>query len=190
MQAAVRFEQHGRPHSDLMTWLGNYRAVTPGVEVGDNTTIRLDQDNEPQPDAFLRIAPSHGGQSRTGDDGVVDGPPELIAKVAASSASYDLHDKLNVYRRNGVREYIVWKVLEREVVWFHLCDERFEQLQRDDAGLFKSEAFPGLWLDSANLVAGEMAQVLQVLQSGLTTSDHAEFVVRLQQEADKRAEKS
>jgi len=90
MPAAVRFEQHGRPHSDLIGWLGNYSAATAGVEVGNNTTIRFNQDNEPQLDALLRIVPSHGGQSRTNDDGVVDGTPELIAEVAASSASYDL----------------------------------------------------------------------------------------------------
>ena len=46
---------HGVPHADLVTWLGVYRTATPGVSVADNTTTRLDLDNEPQPDALLRI---------------------------------------------------------------------------------------------------------------------------------------
>jgi Uma2 family endonuclease len=37
-------------------------------------------------------------------DGYIEGAPELIAEIAAGSASYDLHDKLNAYRRNKVRE--------------------------------------------------------------------------------------
>jgi Uma2 family endonuclease len=100
----VSFDNHGGLHFDLITWLGQYRVATPGVRGGDNTSLRLDLDNEPQPDAFLMVLPTHGGQARIDEDGYVAGAPELIAEVAASSASYDLHDKLNAYRRNGVLE--------------------------------------------------------------------------------------
>src|SRR5262250_2667499 len=51
----VRYEGHGRQHSAILTWLGVYMASTPGVGAGDNTTVRLDLDNEPQPDALLRL---------------------------------------------------------------------------------------------------------------------------------------
>ena len=43
----VRYEGHGRQHSALNTWLGVYMASTPGIGIGDNTTVRLDLDNEP-----------------------------------------------------------------------------------------------------------------------------------------------
>jgi hypothetical protein len=47
MASPVRVSRHGQPHSDIMTWLGNYRSATPGVMVCDNTTVRLDAGNEP-----------------------------------------------------------------------------------------------------------------------------------------------
>ncbi len=39
----------------------NASAFTPGVRCYDNATVRLDLDNEPQPDVQLRIEPEHGG---------------------------------------------------------------------------------------------------------------------------------
>lgn len=97
-----------------------YCSATPGVELADNATVRLDLDNEPQPDALLRIDEELGGQSRISEDDYVEGPPELIVEVASSSAAYDLHDKLRVYRRNGVLEYIVWQIAEQKLDWFSL----------------------------------------------------------------------
>ena len=102
----VRFDDHGEPHFDAIYWLGAYRVRTPGVRGGDNSTMRLDLANRPQPDAYLRILPECGGQSRV-ENGYIVGAVELAVEVAASSVSYDLYDKLNVYRTNGVREYVV-----------------------------------------------------------------------------------
>lgn len=184
MPSPVSTEEHGGPHFDLITWLGVYRARTVGVQGGDNATLRLDLDNELQPDAFLRILPEFGGQSRT-RDGYVEGAPELIAEVAASSASYDLHDKLNVYRRNGVREYLVWRVWDRTIDWFVLRDGRYQNLPPTPSGGYKSEVFPGLWLDSAALIEGDLGRVLQVLQEGLNSPEHAGFVRALQSEPGK-----
>src|SRR5438067_6966374 len=110
MPSPVTFRKHARPHLYLNGWLLHYLAATPGVDGGDNASLRLDLDNEPQPDGFLMILPSHGGQARIDEDDYVAGGPELVAEVASSSASYDLHAKLHVYRRNGVREYVVWRV--------------------------------------------------------------------------------
>ena len=77
------------------------------------------------PDVLLRIEPQAGGQSRVGDDDYLEGAPELIVEIAASSAAYDLHDKLRVYRRNGVREYVVWRVHDRQLDWFALEDDEY-----------------------------------------------------------------
>ncbi|HZN35176.1 MAG TPA: Uma2 family endonuclease, partial [Pirellulaceae bacterium] len=96
MPSPVRFYRHGTPQSHLVTWLGNYRAATPGCEVGDNTTARLDMDNEPQPDAMLLIEPMCGGQVKVSEDDYIEGAPELVAEVASSSVSFDLHTKFNV----------------------------------------------------------------------------------------------
>jgi Uma2 family endonuclease len=175
----VRFRRHGRPHAHLMTWLGVYEASTPGVEAADNSTARLDLDNEPQPDALLLIDPARGGQAQISADDYIEKAPELVAEVAASSVSLDLNLKLHVYRRNGVREYVVWRVLDQEVDWFVLREGRYDRLPLDAAGLYRSEVFPGLWLDPAALVRGDLARVLAVLQQGLASSEHAAFVGRL-----------
>src|SRR5687767_6376710 len=80
MPPPVSHDDHGRPHFDLITCLGVYRAATPGVTGGDNGSIRLDLGSMPQPDAYLLILPSHGGQARIDDDGYVEGAPELVAE--------------------------------------------------------------------------------------------------------------
>ena len=178
-------EEHSQPQFDLITWLGVYRAATPGVQGCDNGTIRLDLDNEPQPDAFLRIRPELGGQSRTSGK-YVAGPPELIAEVTASSVSYDLHDKFRAYQRNGVREYVVWRVEDRAIDWFVLREDRYAPLAADAAGWYRSEVFPGLWLDAAAMLTGDLARVIAVVQQGVNSAEHAEFVQRLRREQEKR----
>lgn len=175
----VRHHQHGSPHAHLIGWLVQYAANTPGVEVGDNSSVRLDLDNEPQPDALLFIDPACGGHVRISDDGIIEGAPELVAEVASSSVSYDLHAKLHVYRRNGVYEYIVWRVLEREIDWFVLRAGQYERMPVDAQGLVRSEVFPGLWLDPAALVRGDLATVLAIVQQGLASPEHVAFVTRL-----------
>lgn len=185
MPPPVSQEYHSGPHFDLIVWLGLYRLGTPGVEGGDNASLRLDLDNEPQPDAFLRVLPTHGGQSRTSADGYVEDAPELAAEVAASSASYDLHVKLHVYRRNGVREYVVWRVLDRAIDWFILRAGQYERLPLTSSGMYQSEVFPGLWLDAAALIRGDLTTMGQVVQQGLASAAHAAFVTKLQQAAAK-----
>jgi len=172
----VRARQHGRPHSLVMGWLMVYEANTPNIMVCDNTTMRLDLDSEPQPDALLRLEEEAGGRSRISDDDYIEGAPELVVEIAASTASYDLHDKLRVYRRNGVREYLVWVVGEREFRWYVLEDGEYRRQEADESGCLKSPFFPGLWLDVEPLLAGQMAPVLAKLQEGLASVEHRAFV--------------
>jgi Uma2 family endonuclease len=179
MPSPVRLDAHGEPHLDLATWLGTYKAATPGLRGGDNTTARLDLSSEPQPDLLLLIDPACGGQAQIGPEGYVESAPEFVVEVAASSASYDLHDKLDAYLQNRVREYVVYRVLEREVDWFILEEGQYHALSTDADGLFKSTIFPGLWLDPAALVRGDLAQVLSVVGLGIRSAEHAAFVQQL-----------
>ncbi len=135
MPSPVTHQHHGAPHFDLIGWLCLYRIGTPGVRGGDNSTLRLDLDNAPQPDAYLIVLPSHGGQARIDSEGYIVGAPELVAEVSATTVSMDLHAKLNAYRRNGVREYVVWRVLEQAIDWFVLRGGQFDPLDPDGRSL-------------------------------------------------------
>lgn len=178
MPSPVSLTRHGAPHAMLATWLGTYAFATPGVVCADNTTVRLDLDNEPQPDLLLRVA-GPLGRSHVDADGYVAGPPELVAEVAASTASYDLHDKLRAYRRNGVQEYVVWRVDDGALDWFALRGSAYESLPADGDGTVRSEVFPGLWLATSALFAGRGAAVLEVVRQGVASAEHAAFMLRL-----------
>ena len=180
MPSPVHFAAHAQPHGVVLAWLVTYCAFTPGVQAADNATIRLDLDNEPQPDALLRIEPEAGGRSRLSADDYVEGSPELIVEIAASSASHDLHDKMRAYRRNGVREYLVWRVYEKQFDWFVLADDVYGPLTPDASGLLHSQVFPGLCLAVEALLSGDVAGVLAALQMGVGTPEHAAFVEQLQ----------
>lgn len=177
MAAALRYKSHGEPHAYIMGWLVTYQAATPGVGIADNTTVRLDADNELQPDGLLRI--EQGGQSTISEDDYVEGAPELIVEIAASTASIDLHQKLKVYRRNGVQEYLVWRIYDREFDWFRLNNGEYIKVEPNQEGIIYSQVFPGLWLDKAALLTGNLAKVLAVLQQGLASQAHQDFVQQL-----------
>jgi Uma2 family endonuclease len=141
--AAIRFEQHGAPQFDLIGWMSLYRTATPGIRGGDNSSLRLDLLNEPQPDAFLMVMKEFGGRARIDKEGYVTFGPELIAEVTASTASYDLHDKLEVYQRHRVQEYIVWRVVDEEIDWFRLQDNKYVPLE-PKRGVFHSLVLTGI----------------------------------------------
>lgn len=154
----LRSDVHGEPHADIIVWLGAYRSRVPGVRLSDNATLLLDTDNEVQPDACLwREEP---GGPRLTPDGYIEGAPQLIVEVAASSASYDLHEKLRAYRRNGVLEYVVWRTVDGAVDWFRLHEGEYARVEPDASGVIESEVFPGLRLHVPKLLAGDIAGVL------------------------------
>src|SRR5205823_2829437 len=130
------------------------------------------------PDAHLRLLPEYGGQARLGKDDIVEGAPELAGEVAYSSASYDLNVKLHVYRRNGVREYIVWRTFDRAIDWFVLRDGQYERLAPGSDGIYRSEVFPGLWLDAQALIDGKLVRVSEVARQGLASPEYAAFVAK------------
>jgi Uma2 family endonuclease len=188
VSSSIRHQFHGLQHSELITWLCNYKAGTPGVQGSDNASLCLDLESIPQPDCVLFIQPENGGRVRINNEGYIVGAPELVAEVAASSASYDLHDKLRAYERNGVNEYVVWRVLDQQLDWFILRDGRYQQLPPSTDGWLRSPSFPGLWLDPAALPRGDLAAVLAVVEQGLSSPEHAEFKTRVEQQ--QAAEKS
>lgn len=174
MASPLRFEPHAEPHANLIGCLCSYKIATPGVRLGDNPTVRLDLDNEPQPDAVLLIDSQCGGQSSLSNDGYIEGAPELVVEIAASTATIDLRDKKRAYRRNGVEEYIVWQVSDSQFDWFVLEGEDYTSLTPNN-NIIQSRIFPGLWLEVSALLAGDMAEVLKTLQTRLGFPEHQNF---------------
>ena len=165
MASPLRFTSHGKPHSQIIGWLVTYQSMVAGLEVGIEPTVRLDDDNEPQPDAVLfRV----DGNAKIDDDGYILGAPELIAEIAASTVSYDLHSKKRTYERNGVKEYIVWRTLDRQIDWFILENGKYNKLEPDAAGIIRSQEFSGLWLNVKAILSNDMSTVLKTLQTGLS----------------------
>jgi hypothetical protein len=183
MGSPVRYMQHGRPHATAVGWLVYYTGRTPEAELADNTTLRLDEENEPQPDLLLRIPRDRGGTSWGEPDGYLRGPVELIVEIAASSVSVDAHDKLDAYRRNSVPEYLLWRTDDAAVDWFVLRDGRYEPIAVSTDGFLKSQTFHGLWLDPAALLRGDLPRLFAVLDQGTATPEHAAFVDRLRPRA-------
>ena len=166
----------------LAGWLNFYALVTPGCRPGGEGTWLMGEGQVPQPDVALRILPEYGGQSRV--EGLYpSGAPELIVEVAGSSRSRDFGSKKRLYERAGVREYLIAVPRSQELFAFSLTSSSatpgFQPTEADAGGVFKSQCFPGLWLDTKALWALDLPRMNEVLQRGLATPEHAEFVARL-----------
>jgi len=186
MPSPVRHPEHGKPHGIFVTWVGTYCAETPSTDFSDNATISMDGINNPQPDAVLFVDAAAGGQVRLGEKEYLEGAPELIVEVSASTASYDLHDKLQAYERNGVREYIVWRVEDGEIDWFRLRGKKYVRVRPDDKGVIASPVFPGLRLHVSAMLEGDLKKVLAELRKGLRSPEHAEFVRKLRKRSKRK----
>jgi putative restriction endonuclease len=174
---------HYCPTAHVIGWLGSYSAATLHTDVGAHPSVRLDPINEPQPTAALILSAGVGGQTRVSPDDFLEGGPELVAEVAADRASIDLNARLRLYGRNNVREYLVWRVRDAAIDWFVLRQGRYDPLPLGADGVYRSETFPGLWLDAAALVRTDIPAVLRTLQQGVTSPEYAAFVALLRNQS-------
>jgi hypothetical protein len=174
--ASPLFRPHAKGQSQLSTIFGLYEGGTPGVEALDNITTILGKEVEVQPDLMLRILTEHGGQSRIDEKGRIIDAPELLAEVADSSEDIDLGGKREEYERAGVREYLVVCLVMQEVRWF---DFRRETEIRPQGGIYRSRIFPGLWIDRQALLERRLQRMIEVVQLGIASPQHARFVERL-----------
>ena len=179
MASPVRIDLHAEADNLVQTCLGTYAAATPGTRAAANGTVRLSVDDVVQPDAFLRILEPHGGRASLDEKGYLLGPPELVIEIAASSVSIDVGEKRNSYRRAGVQEYVVWRTEDGEIDAWRLDEDQFASMAADEAGIWRSAAFPGLWLNLPALLEQAGDKLLATLQEGLASEAHAAFVKRL-----------
>jgi Uma2 family endonuclease len=180
MGSPVRTDQHGEPDSLIQGLLFTYSIVTPGVRHAVNSTARLGADDVPQPDGSLRLLPEFGGKSRIDGKGYIQGPPELVAEIAASSANLDARQKRESYRRCEIPEYLLWRTEDHQINWWYLHQDDYVLLSQDD-GVLRSRVFPGLWLDVRAAVARDGAGVIAKLNEGMRSDEYLRFVERLRQ---------
>ena len=169
--------EHAETDGDVGGWLFSYKVATPGTACGHSATSFLLGDTA-QPDVHLRIRPEYGGSSRV-EGKYLGGVPELLTEICRSSASYDLHVKLDLYQAAGIPEYLAILLFEREIRWHVLVNGRYQLLPADADGLWRSRTFPGLWLDGQALLAGNLQQVLSRLHDGLHSPEHKQFAAML-----------
>jgi Uma2 family endonuclease len=165
--------------SSVTVCMGQYADVTPGCQSGRNATcVMLAQ--SPRPDLYLRIGEEYGGNSRL-NRGVLEGAPELVAEICATSTEIDFGPKLELYMRAGVREYITFETLPpRRIVWRILVDGIYHQILPDASGIIRSHCFPGLWLDTEALWAGDGIRKQATVRAGLESDEHRAFVEQLE----------
>ena len=163
MPSPVRIDQHAKPDGLIHGWLFTF-AIGNDLEFYPNATLLTDTENSFQPDAILCSKPRAGGRVWLNNQGLLCGAPELVVEVAASSVSIDLRDKLRVYRRNGVSEYIVWRTQDRAVDWFVLEEGQYVKLVPDRGQKLRSRVFTGLVLDVKALLNHDGSKVIATLK--------------------------
>ena len=180
MSPPARYETHGKAQMVLANWLGHYVAKTPGIAgYADNPTVRIDDENNPQPDLCMMLPRHVGGKAVIDKDDYIHGPPALVCEVAGSSVSYDLHEKKNMYANKGASEYLVWRTEDEEVDWFSLQSGRYVLIDANSDGTLRSKVFPGLWLQPQILLKADLPALFRLLDESTCTAEHAAFVQRM-----------
>lgn len=178
---------HGGPQGIILRWLYEYETHTPNVVVLPPVTSILSEEDIPEPDAVMYVDHPSLGACREGESDYLEGSPELVVEIAASTSSKDLHVKKRVYQKAGVKEYIVWRTVRTGFDWFVLNNGEYESLTPDATdGYYKSRVFPGLWLDLEPLLAKDKRQVIKRMQAGFASPEHAEFVAKLTSSSSNR----
>jgi Uma2 family endonuclease len=164
--------QHGQSDSHLITLLGVYQLHTPGTQLANNSSVVLSDEDEVQPDSYLRILPEAGGRSSIWRR-KLKGAPELVVEVSFTSRSIDLHLKKDRYAKFGVKEYIVLCVEPNLFHWYNL--ESGEKLPVDGNGIIRSQTFPGLWINTLALLNGDTKTAFETIMLGLQSPEHNTF---------------
>lgn len=184
--APLRKFPHGKGQQLVSHWLGEYAEATPGTDALLNNTQILGPDSEPEPDGCLFILPEWGGQVYVDENEYLNGAPELIVEVSSSTESIDLNRKKLDYQKAGVREYVVLALRTQQVFWFVRQRGKYKEVPLPADGIFRSRAFPGLWLDAEAILRSDRRRVLAALRLGLASPEHAAFVAKLGKRAPKR----
>lgn len=70
-------------------------------------------------------------------------------------------------------------LVARPLTALRTVEENYVPLARDASGIVKSAVFPGLWLDTAAMLKGDLTRVFSVLQDGTASPERTAFVAAL-----------
>jgi Uma2 family endonuclease len=126
----------------------HYTGLHPDCETANDSTWIIDKSSTVQPDCFLRYVQ---GNSWLDEQSYLRGAPELVVEISASTVSMDSHQKKANYERAGVREYIVWRVIDKVIDIWRYDDQTksFLAAPPNADRIWSSAVFPGLVLDLA-----------------------------------------
>ncbi len=158
VSSPVRIDEHAEPNAVAVAWVKNYAVTHRETRAATNGTARLSEDDRVQPDAMLWKRT--GGSATVAEDHYMDGGPELVVEVTASSKAYDLGPKMESYRQAGVQEYVIWMTEEWRIIWYSLEDSLYRELQPGPDGWTESRVFPGLRLHIPRLLDGDDSVIL------------------------------
>lgn len=166
----------GKASAKIAGLLGSYALNIKEIESAIHASVMIDDANEYQPNAVLYVKEEFGGNTYISTDDYLEGSPELVVEIASSTASFDTTEKKNTYRRNGVQEYIIWRVDDEEIDWFAWEEGEYIPLEKDKNGVIESRFFGGLRLNIEAILKDDLAKVLNDLQKGLKSKKHKDFI--------------
>jgi len=168
---------HCRGGSNFHFVLSYYAVHTPGIQCLANPTWII-LGNAVQPDVTLHIRAEFGGRT-TDVKGYASGAPELAVEISKSTRSYDLGLNLALYQRAGVPEYVAALVQERRIEWRLLEEGSYQLMPPPADGIYRSQIFPGLWLDSSAFWRNDTTALIELLEQGLRSEEYDAFVEKL-----------
>jgi Uma2 family endonuclease len=169
--------RHGTTSAALVYALVRYEQYTPGVSVALRVSTILGDADELHPDVSVRL---RGGQCCVGEDDLLHGCPDLVCEIVdRETESHDLIAKRSAYDRHGAREYLAVLVHAGRHISFVRRSAGLVEEEPAPDHLWRSRAFPGLWLDPVALLAGDLNRLAVVLEQGVATPAHAAFAAEL-----------
>src|SRR5262245_18403362 len=102
-----------------------------------------------------------------------------MVQISNSTLGRDLNERRRDCETAGVLEYVVVAIRKQQLFWFVRRRSTFRDVPAGPDGIWRSRAFPGLWLDPSALFAREMRHFSAILQLGLASAEHAAFVAKL-----------
>lgn len=118
-------------------------------------------------------------------DGYLARGPEFVADVSDNPIKESVPLKVDVYARHDVKEYLVWRTEDAAIDWFVHDGTQFQRTAPDPDGIIRSRVFPGLWIDTIAMLSDDGSKLLATLDRGLASPEHADFVARLRESADR-----